>query len=272
MLCLRQSTSVDVGIGPFLDSGDGNTQETALVITQPDIRLKKNGAAWAQKAAAQTLTHEEFGWYEVTLDATDTNTLGILLVAIHETGALAVWAAYMVLPAEVWDALFAGSGVGIRADVRTWLGASIPTPGTAGVPLVDTVRISGTVQTATDLSTRLPAALTANGHMKADLLALNGDLVSPVVLDRSARSIVRVTIGVASGLISIVTSSLDPAPTDSDQFAGRVLIFDRSTTTTGLRNQARVIEHSTAGAGAVLTLVSPGVTSPPVSGDLAVIV
>lgn len=106
---LRQSTSVDVGIGPFLDETDGKTAETALTITQPDVRLKKNNGNWAQKAAAQTLTHEENGWYEVTLDATDTNTLGILIVAVHEAGALPVWKEYMVVPANVYDALVLGT-------------------------------------------------------------------------------------------------------------------------------------------------------------------
>lgn len=119
MTFLKQSTSVDVGIGPFLDETDGKTAETALTITQPDIRLKKNGGAWAQKNAAQTLTHEENGWYEVTLDSTDTNTLGILKVAVHESGALPVWLEFMVVPAEVYDALF-GTGLAEPSGVPAW--------------------------------------------------------------------------------------------------------------------------------------------------------
>jgi hypothetical protein len=106
---LKQSTAVDIAMGPFLDETDGKTAETALTITQPDIRLKKNGGAWAQKNAAQTLSHEEAGWYEVALDTTDTNTLGILVVAIHESGALPVWREFMVVPANVYDSLVGGS-------------------------------------------------------------------------------------------------------------------------------------------------------------------
>jgi len=103
---LRQSTSVDVPIGPFLDETDGKTAETTLTITQPDVRLKKNSAAWAQKAAAQTLTHEENGYYEVTLDATDTNTLGLMRLAVHESGALPVFEDFEVVTANVWDSDF----------------------------------------------------------------------------------------------------------------------------------------------------------------------
>jgi hypothetical protein len=109
MMYLRQSTAVDVPVGPFLDETDGKTAETALTITQPDIRLKKNGGAWAQKSAAQTLTHEEAGWYEVSLSTTDTDTVGHLVLAVHESGALPVWREFTVLEEAIYDALFAAS-------------------------------------------------------------------------------------------------------------------------------------------------------------------
>lgn len=103
---LRQSTSIDLPIGPFVDATDGVTAETALTLTQPDIRLKKGAAAWAQKNAAQTLTHEENGFYEVTLDATDTNTLGPLRLAVFEAGAAPVFEDFMVVTAEWYDAKY----------------------------------------------------------------------------------------------------------------------------------------------------------------------
>jgi hypothetical protein len=178
MIFLRQSTAVDVSIGPFLDDTDGKTAETALTITQPDIRLKKNGGAWAQKNAAQTLTHEEAGWYEIALDATDTNTLGCLLVAVHEAGALPCWREFEVIPADVFDALVNGTGIGMRSDVRAWLGTAAATPTVAGVPEVDvthfngaagtfaagrpevnTSHVAGTAQTARDLGLQLDAAV-----------------------------------------------------------------------------------------------------------------
>lgn len=125
MRFLKQSTSVDVPIGPFLDEGDGRTAETTLTITQPDIRLKKNGGNWAQKNAAQTLSHEENGYYEVTLDATDTNTVGLLRLAVNEAGALPIWEDFMVLPANVYDSLIGGSDT---LDVQvTGMGANVIT-------------------------------------------------------------------------------------------------------------------------------------------------
>src|SRR6185503_1435890 len=120
MRFLKQSTSVDLPIGPFLDDTDGKTAETGLTLTQPDIRLKKNGGAWAQKNAAQTLSHEENGYYEVTLDATDTNTLGQLRVAVHESGALPVWEDFMVMPSNVWESMFVAENLSVNlvSDIR----------------------------------------------------------------------------------------------------------------------------------------------------------
>lgn len=150
MRFLKQATSVDLPVGPFLDDTDGKTAETGLTLTQPDIRLKKNGAAWAQKAAAQTLTHEENGNYEVTLDATDTDTLGHLRLHIAESGALPVWEDFMVLPANIYDSLFAGSNK-LQVDVAEWLGTAVATPTIAGVPEVDLTHMGGDPQSATDL-------------------------------------------------------------------------------------------------------------------------
>lgn len=106
---LKQSTAVDIALGPFVDSTDGATAETALTIAQADVRLKKNAGAWAQKSQASSATHEENGWYEVSLDATDTGTLGILVVAVNEAGALPVWREFMVVPANVYESLVTGT-------------------------------------------------------------------------------------------------------------------------------------------------------------------
>jgi len=149
MRILRQSTSVDVPVGPFLDATDGVTAETALTITQPDVRLKKNGGAWAQKAAAQTLSHEENGNYEVTLDATDTDTLGQLRLHVAEAGALPVWDDFTVVPAAVYDALLAGSGTGLRADVISLAGSAISQAG--GLINANATQVSGDATAADNL-------------------------------------------------------------------------------------------------------------------------
>lgn len=171
MMHLKQSTSVDVPVGPFLDETDGKTAETALTITQPDVRLKKNGGAWAQKAAAQTLTHEEAGWYEVTLDATDTNTIGHLMVAIHESGALPVWREFEVLAANVYDSLYGAATDKLDVNVEEWNTTAVPAEHTAGYPIVTIKDGTGTGEIDTTSGGVLVAALAASAITATSIAA-----------------------------------------------------------------------------------------------------
>ena len=140
---LKQSTAVTVVMPPFLDSTDGNTQETGLTISQADIRLSKNGGAYAQSNNVAGATHMEAGKYSVPLDTTDTGTLGKLRVDIHESGALAVWREFTIVPANMYDSLVLGTDV-LTADVTQWLGTAAATPTVAGVPEVDVTHWLGT--------------------------------------------------------------------------------------------------------------------------------
>lgn len=112
---LKQNTAVTLKVGPFLDSTDGNTPETALTITNTEVRLSKNGADIVGKNEASSLTHDELGWYDCPVNATDINTLGRLDLMVHEAGALQVWHQYMVVPANVWDSLFGADALQVHA-------------------------------------------------------------------------------------------------------------------------------------------------------------
>jgi hypothetical protein len=106
MTWLRQSTSINVKIGPFVDETDGKTALTGLSITQGDVRLSKQGADFAQKASTAACVHDELGYYDCTLSSADTATAGVLTLVVHEATALPVWHEFMVVPAQVWDSLF----------------------------------------------------------------------------------------------------------------------------------------------------------------------
>jgi hypothetical protein len=119
---LRQSTAgQEVSLGPFLDSTDGDSAETGLTISNTDIRVKKGSANWAAKNSGGA-THEENGNYFATFDATDTSTVGILEIFVHESGALAVWKTCFVLEANEYDSLI-GSDVK-QVDLLQWGGAT----------------------------------------------------------------------------------------------------------------------------------------------------
>lgn len=104
---LRQSTAVDVRIGPFVDVGDAVTPETGITLGAADQAeaLKHNGAAtvdisgrtWAAVTGSD-------GWYDLTLTTDDTDTLGLLEIIVQDASVcLAVYARFMVVTANYWD-------------------------------------------------------------------------------------------------------------------------------------------------------------------------
>ena len=127
MLYLKQSTaSQAVLIGPFIDDTDGKTAETGLTIANTDIRLSANGGNMFAKTSGGG-THDEAGWYAITLDATDTATVGRLQISTDVSGALPTWAEFQVVEELVYVNMFAGSAVGpltaaaVNAEVDTAL-------------------------------------------------------------------------------------------------------------------------------------------------------
>ena len=105
MNILKQSTAATIKFGPLIDDTDGKTAETGLTIAQADIRLSKNGGDFAQTNNTAGATHDENGYYDIPLNATDTGTLGRLRVAVSKSGALPVWQDFLVVTANVYDTL-----------------------------------------------------------------------------------------------------------------------------------------------------------------------
>jgi Rieske Fe-S protein len=135
---LKQSTAYTFRMGPFLDETDGKTAETGLTITQADVRLSKGGGNFAQKNESSASSHDEIGYYIVVLNATDTATVGELLIAVHESGALPVFKTFQVVEEAIYDAIYGGS-----ADLITKVDA------------IDTVVDAILVDTGTTLDTKI---------------------------------------------------------------------------------------------------------------------
>ena len=136
MRYLKQSTAATVKIGPFVDATDGVTAETGLTISQADVRLAKDGGNYAQKNESSASTHDELGEYDCDLDATDTATLGSLVLSVQESGALPVRHEFTVLAANVYDSIVGGGDI-LDTNAAQHLGTAYATPTVAGVPEVD---------------------------------------------------------------------------------------------------------------------------------------
>jgi hypothetical protein len=285
---LKQSTSVDVPVGPFLDEADGKTAETALTITQPDVRLKKGAAAWAQKAAAQTLSHEENGWYEVTLDATDTDTIGPLMLAIHESGALPVWREFHVLAANVYDSLFGAATDKLDVNVEEWNATAVPSEHTAGYPIATIKDGTGTGEINTNAgavalvdlvttTTTATNATTVNG-LAANVItatSINADAITAAKIADGA--IDRATFAADTGLQTIrsgtaqagasTTITLDASASAVDDFYKFAWVL--TTGGTGAGQMRRISIY--VGSSKIANIVPDWVTNPDATTTFAVL-
>lgn len=185
MQYLKADTAVTKKLGPFVDKDDGNTTEEALTISQADIRLSKNGGAFAQTNNAAGATHDENGWYGVPLNATDTDTEGTLMVAIHESGALPVWREFTVLSAEIYESLYESTSTALATQDQ----------------LNQVANISGVVQRAFD-SYVLTSGLLSSGTV-SDTEQLNG--VRHIHTDNGGVMDLYYESNIGSGLPSSVT-------------------------------------------------------------------
>lgn len=112
----KQSTASQIHeIGPFVDSTDGVTEKNSLTIAASDVRLEKAGADPVSKNSGGA-TFKEKGNYYITLDATDTNTVGSLRISINMSGAVYVFEQCRVVTAAVYDAFYGSSALGYVAN------------------------------------------------------------------------------------------------------------------------------------------------------------
>ena len=199
---IRTGFAGTVLVGPIVLAADA-TAATGLTITQAQTRLSKNGGDPAQKHEATSASHNENGYYDVTLDATDTGTVGELRMMIVGTAALSYVVDFTVLSTAVYDWLFgtvapsvvgdimkvsSGTGanqISLSSGVAAASVAAVGTPvaldgGTATIAgmltkLADDnggATFDATVSSQDKINTRLPAALTANGNIKASLMEI----------------------------------------------------------------------------------------------------
>ena len=108
MLILRQSTAIDIRLGPFVDVTDGFTPiSAAQTLTNWDQAevLKENGAATATMSGAIAAVTGCAGWYDYTASTTDTNTVGEVVFVCQDASVfLPVFVRAMVVEEAVYDA------------------------------------------------------------------------------------------------------------------------------------------------------------------------
>lgn len=179
MKFLKQSTSTVIPMGPFVDKTDGVTLKAdGTTITDIDhastgIFLIKNGGTGAIRHATVTASvADAYGMMLVTLDTTDTNTLGRLRVSYAKAATyLPVWEDFQVLPATMFDSLVTGSGGAIPSAVAGASGGLF-IAGTNAATTITTALTTTFTGNLTGTTAKSPATLAAadvSGNVPVDL-------------------------------------------------------------------------------------------------------
>ena len=179
MMLLKQSTAVTVLIGPMVDETDGKTAETALTISQSDVLLwKQGGAGMSAKSEASGAMHRSNGCYTVPLDGTDTNTLGQLILSVHEAGALPVRHDFEVVPANVWDSMFSTDKLQVDAvELNSVAASAVNLERSASVIRTGTTDNTAFSATTTILETSSITEATADHYKGRVIIFTSGALL-----------------------------------------------------------------------------------------------
>lgn len=166
----------------LVSQSDTKTLQANPTLFSGDVKVSKDGGAFANLTTLPTVTPAGGKAVKVTLSATEMEADNLTVVFADASGA--EWCDQLIhiaTAARQVDDLAYPTVSGRSLDVSAggeagvdWANVGSPTT---------TLNLSGTtVKTATDvetdtadIQTRLPAALTAGGNIKADALAISGD-------------------------------------------------------------------------------------------------
>lgn len=186
---LKQSTAIDVRLGPFVDVGDGFTPETGVTIAASDEAeiLKVNGAATVAMTGTLAAVTGCDGWYDYTVATGDVDTVGDMTIVMQDDSVyLPVFARFQVVETEVYDDLFADAAVGYLKPVTGGNDLDVTATGAAGI---DWANVENPT-TALDLSgtdIQLVDTCTANtdvrGTDNAALASVVGALADAAAVD-----------------------------------------------------------------------------------------
>lgn len=194
---------------------------------------------------------------------------GVISAAKFAAGAFdAVWTV-TTRTLTSFGSLVADTASAVAAALASSLSAIFAAAGTAATEATnaaaDTAAMRPIIETSLDV---VLSSRAASGVQDANLVQIQGATGPVDRLKRVTDSEVLGEVDAGSSQTSIVTASLDPAATVADQFKGRVVLFDRATTTPELRGQGTRITANTSGG--VLTVEA--LTAAPASGDTFAIV
>jgi uncharacterized membrane protein len=209
---LKQSTATTIVIGPLVDSVAA-TYETGLTISQSEVLVwKEGGAGFAAKNDATAATDRSYGMYTVPLDATDTNTLGQLVVGVYEAGIMVARHDFMVVPAQVYNSLVLGTDL-LQIDVEQIDGNAVAA---ANLLASAGTMVTGLVDTSVNAATTTYFESDSVTEATADHFIGRVVIFKSSTLDKQATLITDYALVGANGAFTV--NALTEAPLNNTEF------------------------------------------------------
>lgn len=230
MKFLKQSTATVIAFGPALLPADGVTLVTTLVSAldhaSTGIFLCKNGATAAIRHATVTATtYDSYGSYLVTLDTTDTGTLGRLRVMFAAAAStVPIWEDFTVLAANIYDSLIGGG------DTLA----------------VNTTKLGGTTQTGRDVGL---SVLLSSGTGTGQVSLSSGTVTAGTVSDKTG-------YGLSSAAVQAIWDALTSALTTVGSI-GKLIVTNLDTT---ISSRSSYAGGDTSGVTTLLSRVGGAIT------------
>lgn len=210
---LKQSTSVIVPIGPMVDATDGFTLETAIALATTEAYLFKHGGLAIDAGTNTWSAHLGGGMYNLTLTASNTDTLGLLSVEVHDSAARPFRISFMVLPANIYDSLIGGTDK-LQIDLTEISGNAVA----AFMSGVNALNADVTKFNTNAASSFLSGTTALN----ADAIKISGNSTSADNLEEATKAVVTGTVQSGSSTTTIKTNL---SATNNDHYNGRTIVF-----------------------------------------------
>lgn len=136
MLILRQSTAIDIRMGPFVDATDGVTPETGITLGAADQAevLKADGAATVAMGGAFAAVTGADGWYDYTVATGDVDTVGEVVFVVQDSSvALPVFVRGYVVEEAVYDSMYDSASAGPLQSTTAGRTLDVTATGAAGI-------------------------------------------------------------------------------------------------------------------------------------------
>lgn len=233
---LKVSTAKEVVVGPLTAYNSDVTPVTDATLSGADdaVISKAAGDAVSISGATFTAKTDMDGFYDLSLTAAYTDTLGELTLALRDNDKFKpVMHTWFVLPEQIYNSLFAGS------DLLQ----------------VDATQIDGHATSAIVTGAD-------NDMLRTDVIAIDGETGSAENLAAAALGIEVVTVGTGSTVTSIKTTATEAT---NDHYNGRTALFISG----ALKGQAASISDYD---GSTKSFTVSALTEAPTSGNKFVVV